>query len=379
MMQWSRRQSGWTAVWTFSVVIAAAGAWADEPAPVAPEPAVTPAAAEKQRLRVGVMPIASAVEWDGDRPVGVMIDVWENLAGRLGAETEFIRADAFPALLGLATSGKADVALGPIAITEDRERALDLTHPIFHSGLRVAIRQRNETGFLSAVRSMISWQLLQLLGIVVTLALISGHLLWWFERDRNDHSFPTAYPRGVGEAIWWIMSTIITGGCDDKHVDSVLGRSLAFAWMAGGIALIAAFTSVLTATITADRVTGTIHGPRDLSGRVVGVQAAAVTASVMRQRGAIPQEFPTIKAALDALALGMVEAVVAENQQLMFIVSQSSRLPIRLVGPVFESFDFGLGLPTDSPLREPLNTAILRMREDGTLDRFIEHWLGKHE
>jgi polar amino acid transport system substrate-binding protein len=319
------------------------------------------------------------VDWTGDRPVGVMIDVWENLAGRLGAETEFVRVDAFPALLDLATSGKADVALGPIAITEDRERMLDLTHSIFHSGLRIAVRQRNETGFLSAVRSMISWQLLELVGIVVALALISGHLLWWFERGSNDHSFPTAYPRGVGEAIWWIMSTIITGGCDDKHVDSVLGRGIAFAWMVGGISFIAAFTSVLTATITADRVTGTIHGPRDLAGRVVGVQAAAVTGPAVRQRGAIPQEFPSINAALDALAFGMVEAVVSESQQLMFLVSQPNRSSIRLVGPVFESFDYGLGLPAGSPLREPLNTAILRMREDGSLDRFIEEWLGKHE
>lgn len=379
MTEHRTHRNGLIAIWACGVVLAAAAVCADEPVPVAPEPSASAAPADVQRLRVGVMPIASAVDWTGDQPVGVMIDIWENLAGRLGVETEFLRADTFPSLLELATSGKVDVALGPIAVTEDRERMLDLTHPIFHSGLRIAVRQRNETGFLSAVQSMISWRLLELLGIVVSLALISGHLLWWFERGRNDHSFPTAYPRGVGEAIWWIMSTIITGGCDDKHVDSLLGRGLAFAWMVGGIGLIAAFTSVLTATITADRVTGTIHGPRDLAGRVVGVQAAAVTDSVMRQRGAIPQEFPSINAALDALELGMVEAVVSENQQLMFLVSQSGRGLIRLVGPVFESFDFGLGLPAGSALREPLNTAILRMREDGSLNRFIEERLGKHE
>ena len=354
----------------------AAGSAADETAPVAPEPA-SPAAV--QRLRVGVMPIATAVDLKAARPKGVMIDIWEDLAGRLGVETEFVRATTFTDLLALLTSGKADVVLGPIAITEDRERIIDLTHPIFHSGLRIAVRQRNETGVLAAVRSMISWQLLELAGLVAALALISGHLLWWFERGRNDHSFPAAYPRGVGEAIWWIMSTIITGGCDDKHIDSVLGRILAFAWMAGGIGLIAAFTSVLTATITADRVTGTIHGPRDLAGRTVGVQAAAVTGPAVQQRGGIPQEFTTINDALDALALGMVEAVVTENQQLMFLVTQGSRSNIRLVGPVFESFDYGLGLPSGSPLREPLNTAILRMREDGSLERFIDDWLGKHD
>jgi hypothetical protein len=110
---------------------------------------------------------------------------------------------------------------------------------------------------------MVSWQLLQLLGGVLVLALVSGHLLWWFERGHNPKSFPPEYPRGMLEAMWWIASTIITGGCDDKHVDGPLGRALAFGWMVGGIGLIAAFTSVLTATMTAERVTGMIYGPRD--------------------------------------------------------------------------------------------------------------------
>lgn len=332
-----------------------------------------------QRLRVAVTPIASAVEWDGDRPVGVMVDIWEDLAGRLGVETDFVKVPTVAALLEVLPAGKADILLGPVAITEDREKIMDLTHPIFHSGLRIAIRQRNDTGFLAAVRPMISWQLLGLLAIVTALALLSGHLLWWFERRHNGQSFPAAYPRGVGEAIWWIMSTIITGGCDDKHVDSVLGRAIAFTWMVGGIGLIATFTSVLTATMTAERVTGAIHGPRDLIGRTVGVQASGAIIPLLRQRGCLPQEFATLHDALDALALGMVEAVVSENQQLMYLVSRAKYGSIKLVGPVFESFDFGLGLPPDSPLREPLNTAILRMREDGTLARLVDEWLGKHE
>ena len=39
----------------------------------------------------------------------------------------------------------------------------------------------------------------------------------------------------------------------------------------------------------------------------------------------------------------------------------------------------GFGLPTGSPLREPLNAAILQMREDGTLERTLQSWLGNHE
>ncbi|NDC54960.1 MAG: hypothetical protein EBZ74_11980, partial [Planctomycetia bacterium] len=332
-----------------------------------------------RRLRVAVTPIAAAVEWTGERPTGVIVEIWDDLARRLGVATDFVRETSFQQLLECLTAGRADVALGPLAITEERERIVDLTHPIAHSGLRIAVRPRTSTGFFSALESLLSWQLLALLGLVLGLALLSGHLLWWLERRHNPASFPPSYPRGVWEAMWWIASTIVTGGCDDKHVDGVLGRTLAFAWMVGGIVLGAAFTSVLTATLTAEQVAGSIHSPRDLAGRTVGCQRAAVTVPAVRQRGGIAREFTTLNEAFDALELGTVEAVVGENQQLMFLASQSGTGDVRLVGPVFESFDYGLGLPAGSPLREELNAAILRMREDGTLERIREKWLGRHD
>jgi ABC-type amino acid transport substrate-binding protein len=357
-----------------AALIAVHGLIAFQPALAADAATIQPAP-----LRVAVTPIASAIEWNGAQPTGVMIDIWEDLAGRLGKATDFVKATTFVKLLETLPAGTADVALGPLAITEEREKRFDLTHPIFHSGLRIAVRQKSNSGFFDALESLVSWDLLTLLGVVLGLALLSGHLLWWFERQGNEHSFPKEYPRGVWEAIWWIASTIVTGGCDDKHVDSVLGRGIAYSWMVGGIVLIAALTSMLTATMTAERVTGTIHGVRDLAGRTVGCQAEAVSGDSVRRRGGIVEEFASIHDALDALALGMVDAVVAENQQLMYLSNQSIRRTIRLVGPIFDSFDYGIGLPAGSPLREDLNTAILRMREDGTLERIKEEWLGKHD
>jgi polar amino acid transport system substrate-binding protein len=346
---------------------------------VAAEPVSAADAAVPKRLRVAVAPLASAVEWDGDQPTGVVIDIWRDLEKRLGTETDFVRVDTFKRLLETLTSGEADVALGPFAITEERERIFDLTHPIIHSGLRIAVRQRHESGFLSALRSLFSWQLLQLLGTVLLVALASGHLLWWFEHRGNPESFPPQYPRGMWEAIWWIASTVVAGGCDNKHVASGLGRTIAFAWMVGGIMLLAAFTSVLTATLTAEQVAGNIHGPKDLAGRTVGCQEAAVTVKEVRRRGGISREFSKLNEALDALRRDELDAVVGENQQMMFLLNQSGRQSLKLVGPIFESFDYGLGLPNGSLLREPLNAAILRMREDGTMDRIREQWLGRHD
>lgn len=345
------------------------------------EPGSSPAAppATPQRLRVAVVPITSAVEWDGKQPSGVIIDIWRELARRLGVESEFVRMGTFKQLLDTLVAAEVDVGLGPLGITEEREKMFDLTHPIAHSGLRVAVCQRDESGFLSAFRSIFSWQLLALLAAVILLAIASGHLLWWFEHRGNPESFPPKYPLGVWEAIWWIASTIVVGGCDNKHIATTLGRAIAFAWMVGGIVLLAAFTSVLTATLTVEQVTGAIHGPRDLANRTVGCQESAVSVKEVQRRGGLPMEFPKLNEALDALGRGEIEAVVGENQQMMVLLNQPGRRQFKLVGPIFESFDYGFGLPDGSPLRERLNTAILRMREDGTMDRIREEWLGRHD
>ncbi|MCX7432699.1 MAG: transporter substrate-binding domain-containing protein [Planctomycetia bacterium] len=338
-----------------------------------------PDAAIPQEVRVAVLPMASAVEWEGDQPTGVIIDIWHDLAQRIGLETDFIRADTFRHVLERVARGEVDVGLGPIAITEERERLFDLTHPIAHSGLRVAVGQQDASGFLSALRSLFSWQLLELLGTVLLLALASGHLLWWFEHRSNPESFPPQYPRGMWEAIWWIASTVVAGGCDNKHVASGLGRTIAFAWMVGGIVLLAAFTSVLTATLTAEQVAGKIHGPKDLVGRTVGCQESAVSVKEVRRRGGVAREYAKLDEALDMLQRGELDAVVGENQQMMFLLNQSKNAGLKLVGPIFEAFDYGFGLPNGSPLRERLNTAILRMREDGTMERIREQWLGRHD
>lgn len=325
-------------------------------------------------LTVAVASIETIIEWHGERPAGAMIDIWDELADRLGVTTTFVRMPTFAALLESARSGAVDVALSPMAITEERERVTDLTHSLYHSGMRIAVRKHSDTGFLSAVRSLLSWNLAALCGGVLLLVLASGHLLWAFERRHNPKCFPAEYRRGVGEAMWWITSVVVTGGCDDKHVDSTFGRIIAFAWMIGGIAAIAAFTSILTATLTAEQVSGTIHGPRDLAGRMVGCIEQSVAIGSIRRRGGVPQEFPTVADVLEAVDRGVVEAGVAENYQLTQLVTLPRFGRLRLVGPMFDAFDYGMVLPQGSPLRETLNSLILRMREDGTIERIKELW-----
>lgn len=332
-----------------------------------------------QLVQVGIMPIKGIVEYVDDEPRGYSIDLWSELARRLGLQTRYIRMNSIEELFSNTSTGQIDVLLGPLAMTEQRERIVDFTHPVVHSGLRIAVSRELDSGLWMAIANLFSWEVLAILAGVVGTMILTGHLLWWFERRHNAQSFPTHYPRGVWEAVWWSVSTIITGGCENKEISTVTGRLIAVAWMIGGIILVALLTSTLTATMTVEQVNGTIRGPRDLVGKVVACQEGAIVIETVREYGGIPRMYADLDHMLEAVRTEVCDAAVSESLTLMHAISTSGGSEFRLVGGVFDSFDFGLALPPNSPLREPLNTAILQMREAGLLDEIKDHWFGDYE
>jgi len=336
-------------------------------------------AAGAERVRVGVTNVGVTLQVIDGTPSGASIALWEDLRGRLGIEDEYVVFPSINAAMDAAAAGAVDLFLGPIAITRESEARLDFSHAVLHSGMRIAVRGVEPESWLGPLDILLSAEVLRLLAILAALTVIVGHLLWLFERRGNERSFPRHWPRGAWEGTWWGISTLLTGGCDDKHVDGLPGRVLALVWMIVGIGLVALFTGSLAATLTAERISGTIHGPRDLAGRVVATQAGGAASAAVRARAGVPKEFNTLDEAFAAADDGEVEAVVAENFTLRHAIARPSRADYRLVGPVFESLDVGIALAPGSPLRERLNAAILTMREDGAIESLVDRWLGGRE
>jgi polar amino acid transport system substrate-binding protein len=47
-----------------------------------------------------------------------------------------------------------------------------------------------------------------------------------------------------------------------------------------------------------------------------------------------------------------------------------------LVGSPFRRESYGFALPSDSPLVEPVNRSLLKLRENGTYDRIYRRYFG---
>jgi ABC-type amino acid transport substrate-binding protein len=61
---------------------------------------------------------------------------------------------------------------------------------------------------------------------------------------------------------------------------------------------------------------------------------------------------------------------------LRYYLSKKSGTRLRLVGPTFERQSYGIGLQEQSPLRMPINRALLALNERGFIEELQKKWFG---
>jgi polar amino acid transport system substrate-binding protein len=57
-------------------------------------------------------------------------------------------------------------------------------------------------------------------------------------------------------------------------------------------------------------------------------------------------------------------------------VATEGKGKVRLTGSIFRKEQYGIALPTDSPLREQINNALLRIEQSGEYERIYDKWFG---
>ena len=125
---------------------AACGSAEKEPATSAPEDS-TPASSDTSLEDVkksGKLTIATSPDFppfeslEGDKVVGIEIDLLEMIAEKLGVELEINQMDFDSVLPGI-QSGKFNVGVSGITVTEDRKKNADFTVPYFAAAQAIVV------------------------------------------------------------------------------------------------------------------------------------------------------------------------------------------------------------------------------------------------
>jgi ABC-type amino acid transport substrate-binding protein len=315
---------------------------------------------------------------DNGQYQGFVIDLWQEISRRLNVPYAIEAVESVDTLLEAIESNEADIGIGAISITADREKRLNFSQPILESGLQILVYQQNR-GLLGQLQRttlgiVSSPAFYGAIGIFILILLLVAHLIWLLEH-RHNPDFPRPYPLGIWDAFWWAAVTVTTVGYGDKTPKRPLGKLVALLWMCAGYFVFGYFIASMTTIFTVDGLQGAIQSVDDLAGRRVATVEASTAADFLANSPTIPVEYADLGQMYQALQRGEVEAIVYDAPILQHYASHEGN-PGQLVGGIFERQFYGFALPINSPYLKPINVALLQTIEDGTYERLRELWFG---
>ncbi|XP_047167594.1 glutamate receptor 3.3-like [Vigna umbellata] len=280
-------------------------------------------------------------------------------------------------LLNKITIGEFDAVVGDITITTNRTKIVDFTQPYIESGLVVVapIRKMKSSAwaFLRPFTPMM-WFVTGMFFLVV------GAVVWILERRLND-DFRGPARRQFVTIIWFSFSTLFFSH-REKTV-STLGRLVLIIWLFVVLILNSSYIASLTSILTVEQLSSSVKGIESLatSDERIGFLSGSFAENYLTEELNIhrsrlvplnsPSEYE--KALKDGPANGGVTAIIDERAYMELFLA--TRCEYGIVGQEFTKMGWGFAFPRDSPLAIDMSTAILKLSENGDLQRIHDKWL----
>ncbi|WP_113912374.1 transporter substrate-binding domain-containing protein [Roseovarius dicentrarchi] len=311
-----------------------------------------------------------------DAWTGIAIDAVTAIAADLGRTVEW-REDTLQGMLDAVETGEVDAAAAAITITPAREARLDFTFPYYTTGLGIAVDPEAGTDWFQVVRNLFTWQFAVVIATLSGVLLVAGAAVWAFERGHNDQ-FPKDPARGLGDGFWWAAVTMTTVGYGDKAPETLGGRIVGLIWMLTAMLIVASFTAAIAASLTVGSLGTAVQSVTDLKNYRVGVVRGTTGADEMAARGIRIAHFDRLSDGLDALLDGKLGAFVYDKPLLQYVALQQYEGAVMILEDAIGRQDYGIALPTESPLREPMNRALLTYLRSDDWTRVQSRYLGNN-
>lgn len=297
---------------------------------------------------------------------GICIDLLREIKAELevesGHEIELELKDLpLSEMLEAVESAEVDLVAAALTINYEREKRMDFTHAFHTSGLGIAVAaSQRRSGWSGILDAVFSGTFLRIVAGLIIAMFISAVGIFLFERRHNQEQFDRNWVKGIASGMWWAAVTLTTVGYGDKVPRSLGGRVIGLIWMFAGLFIIAGFTAAVTSALTLTQLRSRISGPSDLSRVKVATVEGSTSSDYLQARHIIFKEHADVDAALRSLVNSDCDAVVYDapilkHQTYRNYAGEAFVLPI-----LFERQNYAFALPTDSPLREPINQVLLR-------------------
>lgn len=335
--------------------------------------------ADPSPITVAVHPLEPFVmETSSGELTGFSIDLWDEIAQRLDWETDYIDVDNVRGQLAAVESGRADIAVGGISLTAERERVFDFSQPTLEAGLQIIVpvgdTRASVPGLGGYLDLLLSWTMVIWLSAAVVVSIIPAHVFWLIERRSATPVVSRDYFPGIVQAFGWGIGSLV--GKNSTTATKTITKSLAILWGFAGIVFVSFYSANLSASLTVAKLDAKITGPADLYEKSVATVGGTTAAGYLDGMGIEATETETIEQAYHLLREEGYDAVVFDAPTLRYYVAHRGEGVAVIAGPVFHEEDQGFVFTVNSPLRKPINQTLFRMREDGTYNLIKEKWFG---
>ncbi len=328
--------------------------------------------ASAQELRVATVtrPPFSMVE--NGVETGFSLDLWAALVADMGRTSSVDRVEQFNDMLSMIENGEADAAIANISITAAREADFDFSQPIFESGLQIMVH--GDAASPSIFSALFSKDILLAIALSFGVLFGGGLLMWRFERGQEGY-FDMPAKKAAFPAFWWALNLVVNGGFEERVPRSVFGRLFGVLLVVSSLFVVSLVVAKITATLTVAEIQSTVNSVNDLYGKKVGTTRGSTASTYLDNRDLRHKSYDDLASLLAAFESGALDAVVFDAPILAYYVNTSDG-DAALAGPVFLRENYGIVLPSGSPLAEPLNQSLLRLRENGAYDGIYRKWFG---
>lgn len=302
-------------------------------------------------------------------PHGLSIEFWDLVNDDIPRKISYLPFSSLPALLKALEEKTIDLSINPITVTDKRMEYLDYSQPFFISGTTLVRPSGNRwTAFFS---NLFSWSFFSAAAILLTVILLFGLAVWFFERRANPEQFAKGW-RGVADGFWWSAVTMTTVGYGDKAPVSRGGRIVGFIWMFAAILMISGLTAGIASSLTVSTLSENIESTEDLKRFQVGSIAESSSADYLKLFAVDARPFQSVEAGLTALQSGKIDVFVYDRPILQYYLKQGNYENLRLMDKDLKTDYYSFSYPKGSPLRESLDPVIVRALKSERWNRKLQ-------
>ncbi|XP_040903570.1 glutamate receptor 1a isoform X4 [Toxotes jaculatrix] len=305
-------------------------------------------------------------------------------------------------MVGELVYGKADVAVAPLTITLVREEVIDFSKPFMSLGISIMIKKPTKSkpgvfSFLDPLAYEI-WMCIVFayIGVSVVLFLVSRFSPYeWHAEDYEETGEPQTPTQqtnefGIFNSLWFSLGAFMQQGCDISP-RSLSGRIVGGVWWFFTLIIISSYTANLAAFLTVERMVSPIESAEDLAKQTeiaYGTLDAGSTKEFFRRSkiAVFEKMWSYMKAADPSVFVkttdeGVMRVRKSKGKYAYLLestmneyIEQRKPCDTMKVGGNLDSKGYGIATPKGSPLRNPVNLAVLKLNEQGLLDKLKNKW-----